>query len=58
MLLLHNKDNSRRIRSKVRPCNGAQVNCKLTTAWHQDRKPGFCAVWVSYRQINCRYKVN
>ena len=24
--------------------NGAYVNRKLTTAWHQDREPGSCAV--------------
>jgi len=25
-----------------------RVNCKLTTAWHQNREPGYFAVWVSY----------
>jgi len=41
------KTNSRSIRSQVRPHNGAYVNCKLTTEWHQDRENGsLCSVNV------------
>jgi len=32
------------------------VNCKPSTAWHQNSEPGSSAVWVSYRQINCYCK--
>jgi len=32
------------------------VNCKLSTAWHQNSEPGSCSAWVSYRQINCYCK--
>jgi len=24
------------------------VNCKLITAWHQNKEPDYCVVWVSY----------
>jgi len=30
------------------------VDWKLITAWIQNSEPGSCAVWVSYRQINCQ----
>ena len=34
----------------------AQVHCKLLTARNQNSEPGSCAVWVSYRTINCHCK--
>jgi len=36
----------------LQPKERTWVNCKLTTAWHQNCKSRSCAVWVSYRQIN------
>jgi len=32
------------------------VNCKLSTAWHQNSEHDSCAVWVSYWQKNCYCK--
>ena len=52
---------SRNIRSQLsQPAFTAKertlANCKLITAWHQNFEPGSCALWMSYRQINCHRK--
>jgi len=58
------KANSRTTRSRIsQPASAGKeavlVNCKLITAWYyQNSEPGFCAVWVSLRQINVIARIN
>jgi len=56
MSLLPNKDQQQKNPLPSSATQRSISELKLTTAWHQYREPGSCAVWVSYRKINCHCK--
>jgi len=57
MILLRNKDLTRRIRSQVWPRKGVDASESQAHSWMTPGPwTGFCAVWVSHRKIHCRCK--
>ena len=53
------KTNSRKIHSRLSQPASAEtwVNCKPITAWHYNCEPDSCAVWASYWQKNCHWRI-